>query len=332
MPKFRADYNVKSTLVLHGSNQELILSNDPLIIIKNDSADTTTGHVHGLDVQVVGDCESIDQAPNALRNLLAQKLDVLAFTTQSAFQIEQCYRVIEWEAHKKDRSMRALQRFDPLFPPEPNLIAEFTESAQRISDKVTDKHILRALRYFRYGLLGKQPEDQFQNFWLVLEVIGNGIKGDQPEPLICPECGANAQCAACSHVPQRTPIPKDAIKKLVEEVFPTDHQTAFKDLDKTRNGLLHGRLSESIEKELSIPFSDVVNAAGALAWHAIMRSLPEFDQPLDMGQRDGNYVSIDLIAGPTLSIEHTEASEHPSENKIPKVEIKMDVSYRPLAL
>ena len=75
----------------------------------------------------------------------------------------------------------------------------------------------------------------------------------------------------------------------------------------------------------------MVNAAGALAWHAIMRSLPAFDQPLNMGQRDGNYVSVDLIAGPTLSIEHTEASEHPSEGKIPKVEIKMDVSYGSLA-
>jgi hypothetical protein len=48
---------------------------------------------------------------------------------------------------------------------------------------------------------------------------------------------------------------------------------AFETINSVRNGVMHGESTEEIEARLSMPFKDVVDRTGILAWNAILRSI-----------------------------------------------------------
>jgi hypothetical protein len=161
------------------------------------------GHIPHLRVQVVADCDTIDQFPAVSRALLAAQLDVLSFVTHSTFVIDRCLRVLDWEPHQKTRRLRPLQNFDPLYPPDRDLRAELLSTVQKIIQAKPSASILRALRCFRYGVIQRQPEDQFQQFWLAIETIAEAAKETTRIPIPCPKCQGELFCATCNETPTR---------------------------------------------------------------------------------------------------------------------------------
>ena len=89
MPKFRADFVVKCSLVLPDDTPAVItLDSPPMEITLRNAARNAEGHVPELIAQVVGDCASIEDAGTAFREVLVGQLDVLTFATNSIFLVD----------------------------------------------------------------------------------------------------------------------------------------------------------------------------------------------------------------------------------------------------
>jgi hypothetical protein len=99
-----------------------------------------------------------------------------------------------------------------------------------------------ALKYFRYGLLDEQPEDQFMWLWLALEIVAENLKEKVRVPIACSACGANVKCAHCGDEPMRIPMAKQAIEQLIATVV---DEKSIAEVAKrqfaARNGLMHGQ-------------------------------------------------------------------------------------------
>jgi hypothetical protein len=328
VPQFRADYNVKSSIVLPKGSEPLILMvQEPTAqIIIQDAEPDTEGHVPELDIRVISNSDSIESVPNAFRKILAEQLDILTFVTHETFSIKQCYRVMEWEPNQKKRVFKAFQQFDPLYPPKPELIAEFGKTAQYLMKLTLEGYVSRALRYFRYGILADQSEDQFQSFWLALETIAEGSKDGTKIPIPCPKCQGPVKCEACNDTPMRRPMARQAIKALIKSIVTPNPDEVYKDVTTVRDSLLHGRSVESIEKEIGRPLTDLLNAMGSIAWRAIIDSMPPIKEKLTFSQ-SSTFVNGVIIAGPTGTFDHLGDGEHPTDNQIPKVKVEMKHHY-----
>ena len=203
MPKFRADYDVKGSHVLPPDSKPIILRGGaPPFEMKFRNADPDkSGHAPHLIVEVIADSASIDDVANEFRSLLAAQLDILSFVTQSTFVIDQCRRVVEWEPFQKTREYRPVRRFDPLYPPSPDLRQFLFDAAQIILQAKPPDYVLQALHYFRLGLFEPQPEDQFMHFWRAIETIAEGAKETTRIPIPCPKCSGELFCAIATRCP-----------------------------------------------------------------------------------------------------------------------------------
>jgi hypothetical protein len=187
MPKFRADFIVKCSLVLPSEAPLVIAGEDIEITFRNAPADAE-GHVPELLAEVIGSCVSIQDVPSQFRERLADQLDVISFATQSSFSIDQCLRVLDWEPFQKTRRILPAQKFDPLYPPSPDLSPEIMETVQAIVRSKPARHVMRAMREFRRGVIETDLSDQFLRFWAALEVIAMAEKETERVPIQCPRC------------------------------------------------------------------------------------------------------------------------------------------------
>jgi len=288
-----------------------------------------SGHTPALIVRVIADCDAIDKVAEQFRTLLAQELDVVSFVTHSAFRIEECQRVIDWEPHQKSRRIRPMKKFDRFDPPDPELRRELLETAQAITRAGPEDYVMQALRSFRYGVIEQQPEDQFQHFWLAIETIAEGSKNTTRIPIPCPKCQGALFCSNCNQSPLRRPMARQAIRELLSTIRQDGGGQFYRDLVKTRDHLLHGRSPDTVEKEVGHPLSVLVNEAGRAAWHAISYSIPKLEGTPALGHRGWQFVNEVIILTPDMGFEYDGIAPHPSEAQIPTVEISMDTRFDP---
>lgn len=165
--------------------------------------------------------------------------------------------------------------------------------------------------------------------WLALEIIAENVKEKELVPIACPVCNTPMRCAACGTGPTRAPMAKQAIEDLIAKIAGTAAQDISRRQFKTRNGLMHGRSPESIEAECQVPLPAIVNELGTLTWHAIMSTIPLEDGPtLAFGHRDGEFATKSLVMWMLGTFDHTGDGPHPTQDKIPSVEIKMRTTFR----
>lgn len=330
MPTFRCEYDVTGDLVLPADIHELELSNSAgfTITFRNGPADDD-GHATGLVVIVVGSAESIDSAQQEIRRGLAQQLDLLAFVTHSRFKIVAARRLIEWDAGKKQRQFRAFHTVDARYPPDPEFIGKYIETLDALDQAKPPEYARTALKYFRYGLLDDQPEDQFMRLWLALEIIAENSKETDRVPIVCPACNAAMKCGACGNEPTRVPMAKQAIEQLISKITGVAAPEVCKRQFTARNGLMHGRSPESIEAECKTPLDVIVNELGSLTWHAIMSTIPLGEgPPLAFGHRGGEFTKKSLVMSMLGAFDHTGDGPHPTDDKIPSVEITLMTKLR----
>jgi hypothetical protein len=333
MPKFRADYEVKSALVLPEGAEPLIIRNSASgceLTIRNAKPDAA-GHAPGLIVNVVADCDLIERAPKVFRDVLAQEFDILTFITNAEFSVEQCLRVLEWEPFQKKRRMRPMKKFDPLYPPTPNLAKELAESTERISHSGLPPYVLRALRYFRYGIAERQAEEQFQLFWRAIETIAEGRKDTSPVPIQCPKCGGPLHCAGCQQIPTRRPMANEAMIELLKVRLKDQAIVLFRRLAKARHAITHARPVSAIEADIGGSLGHVVNEAATAAWFSILDSLPKIDGPIQLlHYRDGEFAHGELIAAAEIEFEYPAGAAHPTDDQIPEINIDLIVRFAPV--
>lgn len=330
MPQFRADYDVKGSLVLPtGSPPVTVRSESPAFEMTFRNADPDeSGHVPHLVVEVVAESNSIDHVANQFRTLVAEQLDLLSFVTHSTFVIGQCRRVLEWEPFKKTRAFRPRREFDPNCPPSPDLQRSFFDSIQVLLQAKPPDYLVHALRLFRQGVLERQPEDQFQHFWLAIETTAEGSKEIARIPIPCPSCGGDLFCAKCNTTPTRRPMARQAIKQLLSKIHGSSDQL-YQTLVKARDHLLHGRSSDLVEAKIGIPMEALVDMAGATAWHAIWHSMPRTETQIAVMDRGGKFVNRTLVVTPEMEFGYPGDAAHPSEDQIPKVELSMSTRFDP---
>ena len=329
MPQFRADYDVKGSLVLPtGSAPVLVRSESPAFEMTFRNADPDeSGHVPNLVVQVVAESNSIDHVADQFRSLVAKQLDLLSFVTHSTFMIGQCRRVLEWEPFKKNRALRPQQEFDPHHPPSPDMQKALFDSAQALLEAKPPDYIVNALRSFRLGLLERQLEDQFQHFWFAIETTAEGSKELAKIPIPCPRCAGELFCAKCSTTPMRRPMARQAIKQLLSKLHSNSDQS-YRMLVGTRDHLLHGRSSDLVEAKIGASMEALVDMAGATAWKAIWHSMQRPDQQISMmAYRDGKFANRTLVADLEMEFAYPGDAAHPTEDQIPKARISMSVKF-----
>lgn len=324
MPIYRCDFVLFGDLVLPPETPSLVLNSSDVSTTISNGDRNEEGHVVNLRAVVVGDAHSLDQARHTLGSCLAAQLDLLSFTTHSRFKIATPVRAIEWNLGLRERKFRAFHKSDTRFPPEPEFKEEYLKTVSLLDTNALKPFTRRALKYFRYGLLDEQPEDQFLRLWLSLEIIAENAKDKEKVPLTCPVCNASMKCQLCGAEPTRTPMAKQAIISLISGIAGGRSDEICKRQFSARNGLMHGGSTESIEKECKASMAVIVNELGSITWHAIMSTIPVAQEAeLCFGHRDGEFVNSSVIAAMLGQFMHADDHSQPSDDKIPNVEIAL---------
>ena len=220
MPTFRAEFDVHGDVVLSKDTADFAYEAASGHSIKlTNAAPDVEGHLPGLISTVIGPAESLDDALNELRNVLAAQLDLLSFSTHSRFKIIGARRVMEWEPGKKTIKAKIFRSYDSRYPPDPQITSEFLPTLRTLNSVAMPNFTRSALRHFRNGLLDSTPEDQFMRLWLAVEIVAVNTRGNAPVPIPCRVCAANMTCPGCGLVPTRIPLPNDTIRETISLVF-----------------------------------------------------------------------------------------------------------------
>jgi hypothetical protein len=331
MPKFRADFIVKCSVVFP--------DDVPFVLLSEDSAIETTlrdvpvdaqGHVPGLVAEVIGECASIEEAAPQFRELLAAQLDVISFATQSTFMIDRCFRVLDWEPFLATRRFLPMQKFDPLLPPNPDLQPEVLATVQSIIRAKPDEHVLRAMHSFRLGVIERELSDQFLRFWSALEVLAEATKEIERVAIQCPKCQSDLFCTDCQEAPKRRPMATQAIRALLNRIHPQGERI-FRLFADTRNHLIHGGSINSLSAKTGVSLDRAVNEAALAAWHAIWSLMPRLEGQAQFNNREGNFAHRELVVSADMVFKYQGEGPHPSDAEIPKPQISMQVQFRPMA-
>lgn len=330
MPNYRCEFKVTCDLVLGDENNSLSIDGYDGKTYEFSNASTEEDHVSNLIVAVIGEADSIDSAQEHLRSCLAVQLDMFTFATHSRCKIEEPIRIVEWEAGKEERHFKSFHTSDARFPPEPNLVQEFLTTSNILDNAGPPAFVRTALKYFRFGVLDTQPEDQFMRFWLALEIIAENIKENEKVPIICPECKTPITCNTCGTEPMRMPMAKQAIEQLAERIIGENWREVSAPLFIVRNGLIHGSSEESIEKKSKQPISVSVNDLARLVWNAIRINIKlekEEASKLVIGHWGGDFVNKRVVASVNGLFKHTEDTPHPALDKIPNIKVSLITKF-----
>lgn len=329
MPVFRCDFKVVGDLVLPNSvdNFQFAARKEYSVIIQNGETNED-GHTEDLYISVIGPASSLENGQKELRDVLAECLDLLTFSTHSRFKIVFPIRLIEWEEGKKERNFLAFHTFDSSYPPDPEFVEEFIGSIVELERCDPPNYTKLALKYFRYGLLDLFPEDQHMRLWLALEIVAENLKDKDSVPIVCPSCQSALKCPECGTEPTRIPMAKQAIESIINKIIGKDGKDVAKRQFTVRNGLMHGRSVKSIESKLKIDMANLVNELAFIVWHAIMSTFTlREDTYLNFGHRDGDFTNKSLTLSVHGLIKHTEDTPHPSDDKFPNIKISLKTDF-----
>jgi hypothetical protein len=134
-------------------------------------------------------------------------------------------------------------------------------------------------------------------------------KSTERVPDKCAVCGSDLYCETCQCVSKHRPYPKQLLKQLIARHRPEISEQAFKLLGTVRNKLCHGTpLAEfSAPEQLAdiapigmvdrrtgvmamLDFDGVINLTAEIAWEAICRAIPGFEQPQGTLERKDEYL------------------------------------------
>lgn len=325
MSIFRCDFAVESDMILldDAAATQTRLSSGHELFIRNAAPDIA-GNVAGLVCSVIGDAPDIENVHQLLRDELAEFLDLLAFVTQSRFEITKVDRVFDWEAGQGSRRMKLFETFPGLYPPDRDLTDEYLATVTSIEQGTIDGFVRVALKYFRLGFMEASAGDQFLRYWLALEIIAENRKVREKAPIKCTACGGAIKCAHCGDEPQRRPMATDAIREIIKQITGKSSVVIIKRQFAARNGITHGRDVAAIERESGQPLDQILNELVRIVWHAIIAEIPKppAGSRLAFGERDEfatKTLTISMIGG----FEHNGDGDHPPENALPNARIKV---------
>jgi hypothetical protein len=317
MSVYRCDFDVETDLVLEPDSPLLTASapSGHILQVWNQSADRH-GHVPSIIISVTGEATSFEDASNEFRNILAAQLDVLSFVTHSRFRVTKTRRLVEWNDAQITRRFKVFSQLDARYPPHVGLNQPFLDSIAGFN--VAPTYVRKALRNFRYALLEDSPDDQFVRMWLALEILAVNLADHEPPPIVCRSCGVEAKCITCGASPPPMQSSKLSIENLTKKIVGRQAEAVYKRLFSVRNGLMHGKSSDSVEAAAGVTWGKIIEVLGHLTWDAIILAakLPG-KLPGPFAEFAGDFRKTTLLAGVLGTFDHSDGGLHPAETRIP---------------
>lgn len=254
-----------------------------------------------LSIQIYFEAENLEDAKDVAEDVLANCLNMLAFTTGSGFRKHRIRQIVDAEASSKGAMRNVLMWGERIEyeDPQPFLRDENANSIERLLEFDVPPAIRRALRWYRLGIDATAPDDQFTYFWFALEIVAEFQKPTAKVHDKCPHCQSALYCEKCGTHPEHRPYAKQAIRALMMAADEECDDATVDLLDKTRNGLMHGATLRENESSLPDPHQSVVDTLGRVLWKALVRQFPKemFNGTLVMGM-PSTYVhyKVDAVA------------------------------------
>ncbi|MGO7364610.1 hypothetical protein [Rhizobium leguminosarum] len=324
MPAVRTDFSVLGDAVLapHENSGDLFRSECHTIRLLNAPPDAQ-GHVPRLIAEVVGSADSLKSALIEHRAILAEKLNMLSLVTRARFRIDRPIRAIEWEPYTGERSMLVVHQQDARYPPGPTLNDHFLLAASTLARADIPPYVDKAATYFRYGILDDSPTDQFVKFWHALEIIAENDRPPGRIQILCHACRDELVCSHCEAKATRIPLPKDAIKRVLERIGVRPLGPVLARQLNARNTLMHGGSSAGVEAKCKCPIADIVNELGGIVQAAILNAI-KLKHAANLAIDVGSDLNNGIISGVMeMRFRYGGSEPHPPEDAIPKPQIQM---------
>ncbi len=252
-----------------------------------------------LSLHIYFEAPNLEGAKDVADDLLANCLNMLAFTTGSGFRKHRIRQIVDAEAPSNGTMRNVLMwgervEYDD---PQPFLRDENASSIERLLEYDVPPAVRRALRWYRLGIDAASPDDQFTYFWFALEILAEFQKPTAKVHDKCPHCQSPLYCEKCEKHPEHRPYAKQAIRALMKAADEECDDATLDLLDKTRNSLLHGSTLREIESALPDPHESVVDTLGRILWKALIKQFPKemYDGTLEMGM-PSTYVHYEANA------------------------------------
>lgn len=231
-----------------------------------------------LSVHLYFDAPSFREARDIADELLSRCMSLLAFTTGGAFRSHRIRQLVNaTPGHTGMRDMLLWSERIEYENPQPLLSEKTSDAIERLLQFDMPPAIRRAMRWYRLGVNGEVPDDQFMNFWFALEIVAEFQKGSEKVPDRCAVCKSPLFCEACKTHTTHRPYAKQAIRDLLLRVDNVCDDMVVDRLDRARNGLMHGSTLAEIdeagddEQKTQVHGVDVL---GRLVWRALVHQFP----------------------------------------------------------
>lgn len=232
--------------------------------------DTERSKPNHLLADIIFDAPDLSSAIQVGRDHLIDAVNVLAMVACGKLEVGSCCFVFDWTLPgRQSREARFYSAIDPQDREHHELSAELFETAAHLLRDGYSERLKGAMRWFRLGLGSDPLEEQFQNFWLSLELAATNGKSTQKVHDLCPRCKGKLYCEVCQDHPQHRMYDKQAIRSVVEKIAP-QVPDLFDHLSLARNTLLHGDRLETIEKRLPCSLERLVDILAEVSRTAII--------------------------------------------------------------
>lgn len=241
-----------------------------------------------LSLHIYFEAPDLEEAQEVAERLMANCLNMLAFTTGSGFRKHRIRQIVDAETSSKGAMRKVLMWGEKVEydDPQPFLREENASSIERLLEHNVSPAIVRALRWYRLGIDADSPDDQFIYFWFALEIVAESQKPAEKVHDKCPHCQSPLYCAKCEKHPEHKPYAKQAIRALMKAADQECDDATLNLLDKTRNSLMHGATLREIEHALpDHPDKHAVDILGHILLKALLMQFTKekFDGTLMMG-------------------------------------------------
>jgi len=294
----------------------------------------------GPDTQEQGTlaCRIVFEAPGLINSeaVAFQKIvtliNALAYTTNRKFAVYKLHKLIEWTPGIRGRHARIFHSSPLDHRAEPSLVLGFGRTAEYLIECQGNDKQQSAMRWYRLGIQGGAPEEQFSYFWFALEIAAQVLKSTDRVPSKCPVCRGALYCEDCKDHPTHRPYSGDAIRQVVARFQPENPDDVFDALQKIRHTIMHGDRLSSIEAQLACTVDEAVTKLAQIAWNAIAvlfddsRATPP--QPLMFGQPE-TMLRRTVFAALDVMIELLRDHDYPRIENFPDVNISMEYRFSP---
>ncbi|MBM7867313.1 hypothetical protein GTO89_16525 [Heliobacterium gestii] len=239
------------------SNQEyhIVKNNSENIVLNN----TFTVNDQNLDkkdyilyrISTAVKAENREIAHQTAVEKVNQRLDLISLLTKGRFDPVKTGITLSQMDNKKTRVASVDVTLIGVFDSETiHRLQEATRAMTWIDDNIRTR-ILKCIRFYRKGLLEKQPDVKFIFFMIALECLSKVKKSNKAFP-VCKKCKNEiTKCIHCHSETSYEPAEKTLIKELLVNDLKLLKNSEFNKLYKIRSSIIHGGNSIS-KKELNL--------------------------------------------------------------------------------